>query len=324
MMALATLHTLEIALLDQHTADVQAFFAAADVASGNDALLDAGQEYGFQTWASDSSPMNGHAIMLARDLAKLMYGKEDTSPLGRLLRSYGFDFLRLEGSDDQGKTLLREHFHLGKFDGKAAFATWQHFLVVGMYGQTEQARKVKAYLLKREKASRIAEKVEESTGMSPRQMVSSRGDLLVQMAEAYRVQEQRLYEIEAAQQAQHLQLIAHQETMILAQQQALAALTSSVRADEKATMALEDAHRMTLEEFLTKNGLLTKFVPSQRPTMIKWLKKFCQDYGLSMMKVPVVGKAWTEENGYPLQALAAWLRYEQTKPRQIRLIETQR
>ena len=94
----------------------------------------------------------------------------------------------------------------------------------------------------------------------------------------------------------------------------------AVRAETKADMALTDAHRMTLEEFVIKNGLLRQFPESRWTLYAKWLGHFCQQYGLATLKVSVVGKAWREEKAYPLEALAALQRYELHKPRQVTLV----
>jgi len=93
-------------------------------------------------------------------------------------------------------------------------------------------------------------------------------------------------------------------------------------AETKADLALADAHRMTLEEFVMKNGLLRQFPAAQFKGYTAWLKTFCQTYGLSIIPAPVYGKSWDHENAYPLAALAAWLRHEQTRPCQVSLVRT--
>lgn len=291
MADLIPLHTLELALLDQQHEEVRAFFEAADLASGNASLLDAAREYGFQAHIIDPAPLNGQAIMLARDLAKMMYGSATATGVGQLLRSYGFNFLRIEGFSDQVRTLVIDRFGLSKFDGKAAFATWQHFLIVGMYGQTDQARKVKAYLLKREKASRVADKVEESTGLSPRQVAaSSAGDLLVQMAEAYRDQERRLQLTEAKAQ----------------------------QATENAVRALESQLFFTVAEYVCFNNLKRQVPESAYKALSDHLRLYCLDNGVPFRKIPIGGKRWDDEYGFHVstwaEAFPGWIarRFSQT------------
>jgi prophage antirepressor-like protein len=93
-------------------------------------------------------------------------------------------------------------------------------------------------------------------------------------------------------------------------------------AEAKADLALADAHRMTLEEFVLKNGLLRQFPTAQFNRYTAWLKTFCQSYGLPILPAPVYGKSWDHENEYPLGALAALLRHEQTRPRQVALVHS--
>ena len=88
-----------------------------------------------------------------------------------------------------------------------------------------------------------------------------------------------------------------------------AAELQAARAETKADMALDDAHRFTLEEFIGRNGLLRQFPEATWTEAARWLKTFCGDYGLSITKTPVPGKPWTDENAYPLQALMAWQRF---------------
>jgi prophage antirepressor-like protein len=104
-----------------------------------------------------------------------------------------------------------------------------------------------------------------------------------------------------------------------AKAEAARARQAALVAETKADLALQDAHRMTLEDFILKNGLLRQFPAAQWPTHTAWLKTFCQGWGLSIQKVPVYGKAWDHENGYPLSALGAWLRQATTQPRQGQL-----
>ena len=94
----------------------------------------------------------------------------------------------------------------------------------------------------------------------------------------------------------------------------------AVRAETKADMALDEAHRMTIEEFITKNGLLGKWPYSEHKQIAGWLRKFCESYGLPTWKVAVYGKPWKDEIAYPLQACAAWLRMALHAPRQLQIV----
>ena len=164
---------------------------------------------------------------------------------------------------------------------------------IGMFSGSKKGHEIREYFLDCEK--RLHEQP------------VTRGDLLVQMAEAYR-------RIEAEQAAQ-------KDALIAAQYQTIEALKTSQRAEHKSDMALDEAHRMTLEEFILKNGLIRQFPYSKHQEYARWLGDFCFQYDLKTPKAPVLGKSWDEEKQYPLQALAAWLRHEQRKPQQIHLVE---
>ncbi len=107
-----------------------------------------------------------------------------------------------------------------------------------------------------------------------------------------------------------------------AQALAHAAEIRAARAEGKADMALEEAHRMTIEEFIVKNGLLPKWPYKEHKKIAAWLRHFCEAHGLPTWKVPVDGKQWEEEIAYPLQACAAWLRMALKAPKQLQIVKT--
>ena len=142
------------------------------------------------------------------------------------------------------------------------------------------------------------------------------------MAEAYLAQERRILALEAVQRDEQQARLAQQDLVIASQAKAIEALNASLRAETKADMALDEAHRMTIEEFIVKNGLLRQFPATEWSRMAIWLGQFCQQWGLSMVPVPVMGKPWPTEKAYPWQALAALQRHECQRARQIALVPT--
>jgi hypothetical protein len=114
---------------------------------------------------------------------------------------------------------------------------------------------------------------------------------------------------------------ARDQDLIATQQKVIEGFLMAERAEAKADVALEDLHRMTVEEYVIKNGLMRQYRPSEYPRMSKWLSNFCQQWGLEVPKAPVLGKSWDSENAYPLQAFAALARYEQKRPQQITLVK---
>lgn len=152
-----------------------------------------------------------------------------------------------------------------------------------------------------------------SKGHANNPRLDTSGDLLVHMAQRYRDQEKRLALVEARERARERALIA-------AQQKIIESFLMAERAETKADVALEDAHRMTVEDYVLKNGLTRQYRPSEYKRIANWLRDWCQQYAIDVPKAPVVGKPWDGENAYPLQAFAAFGRYEQKRPKQITLV----
>lgn len=154
------------------------------------------------------------------------------------------------------------------------------------------------------------------------------------MAEAYRAQEQRLVAIEEAHKAQQDQRLEDQAALIRSLQQAQRAEDKADVAEEKAVVAEQMAReavnatgRQTLEEFVFGNRLLHQFPGKMTqdghriwPVEVNRLKGYCQAYGFEILKVPVTGKPWATENGYPVQALA-WLAQHPTTKTQLTLVK---
>jgi anti-repressor protein len=175
---------------------------------------------------------------------------------------------------------------------------------VSMVEKTAKGKEARQYCLECER--RLKAKEDESL---------SRGDMLVRMAEAYRDQERRLRALEAQERARDKALI---ET----QAKAIDAFLTAQHADTKADLALEDAHRMTIEEWVMHNGLLHQLPVSSWKRISDWLRPFCLAHGLKIEKAAVPGKLWPEENTYPLVAFGAWWRSELKRPTQVHLVPT--
>ena len=99
------------------------------------------------------------------------------------------------------------------------------------------------------------------------------------------------------------------ERFVAVEHELAEAREARARIEAKADMALDEAHRMTIEEFVVHNGLLRQFPEHTWKMGATWLKRFCQAHGLPTYKTPVPAKSWQEEQAYPLQALAAWQRH---------------
>jgi hypothetical protein len=292
------LQRLQAAIDQQNIAQVHAFFEAADLVACNDLLLEAGKQYGFHTEVIDAPPANGQRLMLGRDLSRLMYQDPDLNALGPLLRRYAMDFVSIRGFSHDVKTLLVNCFGLNKFDGKAAFCTWNHFVLVGMYGQTEAARKVRAQLLKDHRAWRINQKVEESTGKSARQ------HLVDNILDAY--PEYRAIADLAQAAAQNRRLAEE------AKASADAAQERARLAEGKAEQALYGLAWVTLRQYAMTYNMKQQLPESMQREYGLWLRGYCLEHNIPFYKTPPADRAWDYENTYPVTTiqltLPGWLR----------------
>jgi prophage antirepressor-like protein len=93
----------------------------------------------------------------------------------------------------------------------------------------------------------------------------------------------------------------------------------AIRAEAKADMALDETHRMTIEEFVCRNGLLRQFPAHTWPAAARWLGRFCLEWNLKTDPVPTPWKSWKDEKRYPLQALHAWVHDATRKAGQLRI-----
>ena len=87
------------------------------------------------------------------------------------------------------------------------------------------------------------------------------------------------------------------------------ALVTAKQAERIADLALDDSHWLTIEEFLSRHGLLQRFPREQHRLIARWLMTFCKRHKFSTWAMPGLGKTGSEARAYPLIALASWLRH---------------
>lgn len=157
---MTALVTLLQAVQNDARADIDAFLAALKQESANKRLDELSAIYHFKTFW-DAGAFEGNRVMLAQDLAQLMYDTTSTASLGKLLRRYDLDLLALGTSFHHGNRLIKTYFNLSRHTSQQSFATYQHFLMAGMKGETELARKVCAYLLAMEEQARVSDTLQD-------------------------------------------------------------------------------------------------------------------------------------------------------------------
>jgi hypothetical protein len=141
---------LEAALLEGKTEGISAYFAEIDRQTSNDMMKKAGAQFGFKTLE-----VNG-MVIANMATASLILGYTDPWGLSKLLSTYQIMTYKIGWFLPEVVSKLRKCFKLKPKDSKATFITWEAFLLTGMYGQNEEARKIKLYLLKMETVGRVA------------------------------------------------------------------------------------------------------------------------------------------------------------------------
>ena len=84
---------------------------------------------------------------------------------------------------------------------------------------------------------------------------------------------------------------------------------------------ITNRYRMTIEQFVGMQGLLHQIPPSSWQAMARWLTHYCATLNWDAPKIPVEGRPWKEEGGYPIEALMRYVEYLRKKPQQIRLVK---
>lgn len=138
-------------------------------------------------------------------------------------------------------------------------------------------------------------------------MPTTRGDLLVEMAEAYRQQERRILELENARVDQQQQLIDQQAALI-------AHLQLAQSAETKASMALANQQWLTIRQYRYLNQLERQMPDSLCKSYGTFLTSYCLEHGIPVEERGVADRFWGKEHAYHAQAildtLSGWLARE--------------
>lgn len=126
-----------------------------------------------------------------------------------------------------------------------------------------------------------------------REQPMTHGDLLVQMAEAYR-------RIEAEQAAQ-------KDALITAQAQTIEALSTSQRAEHKADRAVEELQWVSIRQYVYLHALSAQLPPPLQKDYGTWLSGYCVEQNIPTYKAQPNGQQWSVENTYPVGEIKATL-----------------
>jgi phage anti-repressor protein len=151
----------------------------------------------------------------------------------------------------------------------------------------------------------------ERAAKDPRSLPTSQGDLLVQMAEAYRSQERRLVALEAAHQTSQQQRLEEQASIIASQQQAISALQLASAAETKADLAMMSQAWLTIRQYVLIHTLDHQLPESLQKAYGLWLRQYCGEHNIPVYKANPADRAYDSENTYHsgtiAQTLLSWL-----------------
>lgn len=142
--------------------------------------------------------------------------------------------------------------------------------------------------------------------------VATPWDIMAQLVETGRQQEQRLLALEAQQRAD-------MEARLATQQQTIEALHQAAQANAKADQALDTQQFFTLAEYVYLHDLQRQLPEQGYKEAGLFLTDYCVRRGIPVRKIPVAGKRWEEEHGYHIgtlhQALPGYMarRFAQTE-----------
>jgi phage anti-repressor protein len=186
--------------------------------------------------------------------------------------------------------LFTQKGEYGNRPTKEYFLTFEAAKHVAMMSGSAKGYEIREYFIACEKALREAP--------------ATRGDLLVEMAEAYRRQERKILALETEQAGQ-------KDLLIATQQQAIAAL-------EMGNLALRGQQWLTIRQyvFLYKTDLHAGIFPSTvQKAYARYLRQYCFEHAIPTYTALTVDVAWPDEKTYPMQTIAEtlgpWLQRQQ-------------
>jgi hypothetical protein len=141
---------LQIAVINQDKDAVQALINEIDRRTENEMFRRAGEHFGFKTVEA-----YGRRIANRADLCPI-FGYADESGLRKITERYDLETYKLTAYGQDFRRLLAEELGLSKYNNKATFVSWSVFLMAGIESTTKEAEQIKLYLLKSERAGRIA------------------------------------------------------------------------------------------------------------------------------------------------------------------------
>jgi hypothetical protein len=140
----------QIAVINDDRSEVAELLMELDRRTEREHFRRAAAEFGFRLLEH-----RGKCHAMRRELAPLL-GYMDESGLRKLCEKYEIEGVSLGAFGPEVRMFAQENLGIHPNDGKTIFIGWDGFLLAGARGESEAARKVFAYLLRAERAGRIA------------------------------------------------------------------------------------------------------------------------------------------------------------------------
>ena len=188
--------------------------------------------------------------------------------------------------ENRDVVLFAQKGEYGNRPTKEYFLTFEAAKHIGMMSGSAKGYEVREYFIACEKALREAP--------------ATRGDLLVEMAEAYRRQERKILAMEAEQTAQR-------DALIVQQAHVIQALQASQDAAYKIAQVYADMGEMTIRQYVYTYKLEHQMPPAVQRAYIPHLKEHCLRVNAPFYKVTPGDKSWDAENKYPVAEIKATL-----------------
>jgi len=145
-----TLNDIQIAVLEDDKAEINTYLQELDRKTESKMYLQAAEHCGFKT-----VELHGRRFAMRAEIATVM-GYKDESGLRKLCQRYDLETLSPASFGQNVRKLISNELGLHPKDGRSVLVTWDVFLLAGMAGTTDAAKQIKLYLLKMEKAGRVA------------------------------------------------------------------------------------------------------------------------------------------------------------------------
>lgn len=140
----------EAAILADDTRQIRELLSEIDRKTESQMFLNAADNFGFRTIEH-----HGRRLAMRAEIARVM-GYQGESGLRMLASRYDLEAVSIGTFARDVRMFATEQLGLDKRDGKTVLVGWDTFLLAGMQGNNDAAKAVKLYLLKIERAGRLA------------------------------------------------------------------------------------------------------------------------------------------------------------------------